>query len=395
MNANNRRDWIKKSALIVGAMALTPYDIWAKKSLEAQQNNEPFLYPEHFAFNEFTPPKTFNFATVKARLGWNENPYGPSKKATEAFIKAVPEGNLYCWMQLQDLIKKVADFEGVKPTQVLMGPGSTDLLERVGVYFFKNEGNIVSADPSYMSLVDTAKAAGATWKSVGLTETYEHDLAAMQKAIDADTKLVYITNPNNPTGTTTNRQKLYDYCEKISEKVPVFIDEAYLELSDGGLKNSMVPLVKEGKNVMVARTFSKVHGMAGLRIGYMVANEEIIEALSKFTIPGFGITGPSIAAASASLDDKENIKECTEKLVETRNKCMSFLKKKKINYLPSQANFVIFEIPVDGQEFQKKIGDKGIFIRTFKFWDKNWCRVSMGKPEEMDLFYSALTELMN
>lgn len=394
MKANGRRDWIKKSSLFAGTLALTPYEIWAKRSLKSQQNNRKFLYPDNSIFNEFTPPANINFNTVKARLAWNENPYGPSPKAVEAYTKAISTGNLYSWFELGGLVNKIAEFENVNPLQILMGPGSTDLLERTGAYYFRSEGNVISGDPSYMSLVEVAQASGAKWKAVKLTKTFEHDLEAMEKAIDSNTNLIYITNPNNPTGTTTNTEKLIDFCSRVSEKVPVFIDEAYLELADNGLKNSMVPLVRDGKNIIVARTFSKVHGMAGFRVGYIVANEQIIEELSKFTLPGFGVSGPAVAAAEASIADTKNITDCTQKLVDTREKTMQFLKSKKLNYIPSQTNFVIFEINKDGQEFSSKLLEKGVLIRTFKFWDTNWCRVSIGKPEEMELFYKAINEIL-
>ena len=154
-----------------------------------------------------------------------------------------------------------------------------------------------------MSLINVVNSIGGSWKSVKLTKEYEHDLDKMESEIDSKTKLIYITNPNNPTATITDSKKLYDFCDSVSTRVPVFIDEAYLEISKGGLKNSMVGLVSKGRDVIITRTFSKIHGMAGLRLGYMVATEERLKKINKITRGGMGIAGPTIHAAIESLND--------------------------------------------------------------------------------------------
>ncbi|SFU39520.1 histidinol-phosphate aminotransferase [Pustulibacterium marinum] len=394
MNALNRRNWIKRSALAVGAITMTPTDIWASKVEAAQLQKRKFLFDNDALFNEFTPPKFPDLSTVKARLVWNENPYGPSNKAQEAFAKAVVEGNHYSWGSLNKLVTKICKNENVKPSQIMMGPGSSDLLEKVAMVYFQNGGNIISADPSYMSLVAVAEASGGTWKPIKLTDDYQHDLDAMEAAIDADTKLVYITNPNNPTATLTNPKKLENFCKRVSKKVPIFIDEAYIELSEAGMKNSMVHLVEKGHDVMVARTFSKIHGMAGLRVGYMAASENIINKIGEITRGGMGITGPSIAAANASLDDAEYLDMCKTELTKARIDTMAYLKSKGIDYMPSQTNFVIFPIDMEGDVFLEKVYAKKIVVRAFNFWDQNWCRVSMGKPKEMQYFFEAMDEIL-
>ncbi len=388
-----RRDWLKKLALTVGAVAVAPTSLWAKNVENAQRNNQKFLY-QNPVFDEFTPPKFPDLSTVKARLVWNENPHGPSKKAAEAFQQAVWEGNHYSWGSLNNLVSKIAEFEGVKPEAIMMGPGSSDLLEKTALVLFQNGGNVISADPSYMSLVSVAKAAGGSWKAVKLTEDYQHDLDAMEAAIDADTKLIYITNPNNPTATITDTQKLKDFCSRVSERVPVFVDEAYLELAPGGLSNSMAPLVAEGKDVYVARTFSKIHGMAGLRMGYMLGKPESLEVINEITRGGMGISGPTIAAASASMDDKEYLDMCIEKFDEAREYTLSYLDSKGINYMPSTTNFIIFPIDMEGDAFLEQIYEHKVVVRAFKFWDQNWCRVSLGTMEEMKYFTEAIDEIL-
>ncbi|RZS92649.1 pyridoxal phosphate-dependent aminotransferase [Aquimarina brevivitae] len=389
----NRRQWLQNGLLAMGGIALAPTSVWGEVVKQAQQNNQRFLFQNSY-FDEFTPPEFPDLNTVKARLVWNENPYGPSKKAMDAFQSAVFKGNHYSWMQLNDLIGKIAKKEGVQRDQLMMGPGSSDLLEKTSLVLFQEGGNIVSADPSYMSMVSVAKAVGGQWKSIPLTPDYQHDLDAMGAAIDKDTKLVYITNPNNPTATITDTKKLKEFCSKISEKVPVFIDEAYLEFTEGGMENSMVSLVAEGKNVIVSRTFSKIHGMAGLRIGYIAGSTSLLEKIKKITRGGMGITGPSIAAASASMDDKVFLSSCKQKLVAARNYTAEFLKDLGIVCMPSQTNFIIFPIPMEGDAFLEEIYKRKIVVRAFKFWDKNWCRVSIGTMDEMKVFTSAISEIL-
>lgn len=387
-----RRNWLKKSALGLGAIALIPTEVWSSNVLNAQSENRTFLYNANNEFNEFTPPYLEDESKLVI-LRANENPYGPPPKSAEAFQKEVFSGNRYSWSTLTDLKKQIANNEGINPDQILMGPGSSDLLEKVAMVFFQKGGNVISADPSYMSLIMVTKSVGGTWKSYKLLEDSQHDLDAMEAGIDSNTKLVYICNPNNPTGSITDAKKLKDFCSRVSEKVPVFVDEAYIELSKNGIKDSMNTLVAEGKNVIVARTFSKIHGMAGLRIGYIIGKKETLDSISEITRGGMGITGPSIAAATTSLNNPDFLVSCKTKIADARAYTKSFLKENNFSYLPSETNFIIFEIPMEGKEFLQKIYAKNVAVRSFKFWDKNWCRVSMGTMDEMKKFTTAIQEI--
>ncbi|MEH6407881.1 MAG: histidinol-phosphate transaminase [Leeuwenhoekiella sp.] len=389
----NRRQWLKTGALAFGAVAVAPTSLWSKTVEDAQKQNRRFLYT-HNSFNEFTPPKFPDLTTVRARLVWNENPHGPSKLAAKAFQEAVFDGNHYSWGSLEALVDKIAVYEGVQKDQIMMGPGSSDLLEKTAMVLFENGGNVISADPSYMSLVSVAKACGGNWKAIKLTDDYQHDLEAMEAAIDDDTKLIYITNPNNPTATSTDSKKLAEFCERVSDRVPVFVDEAYMELSDGGLTNSMAPLVTKGKDVYVSRTFSKIHGMAGLRVGYMLGKVESLNTINEVTRGGMGITGPSIAAASTSMDDAEYLASCKAKIKAAREYTTDYLKGRGIDFMPSETNFVIFPIDMEGDAFLEQIYDRKIVVRAFKFWDQNWCRVSIGTMDEMKIFTDAIDEII-
>ena len=244
----------------MGSMSLAP-------SLAFAGKENLHTYQPESRLKEYLPAFNYDEARILAKLNANENPYGPSPKVVQAISGSASMGNRYGHGDAATLIRMIAEKEGVTPDHIMMGPGSSDLLEKTAFVQFRNGGNIVSADPAYMSIMNTAQSMGASWKPTPLTLDFQHDLDAMAKEVDADTKLVYICNPNNPTGSITDPAKLRAFCAETSEKVPVFVDEAYLEFLDNPDANTVVGLVAEGKDVIVARTFSKIHGMAGLRIG--------------------------------------------------------------------------------------------------------------------------------
>jgi len=389
----SRRNWLKNSTLTLAGIAMMPGDVWANAVQIAQMNNNKFLFASGNTFNEFTPPKIMNSVELKAILRANENPYGPPPKSAEAFQKEVFAGNRYPWQSLSDFRDKIAAKENVSSDQVIIAPGSSDLLEKTAVVFYQKGGNVISADPSYMTLISVSKAVGGEWKSYKLLDDAQHDLESMEAGIDENTKLVYICNPNNPSGSITDAKKLKEFCSRVSEKVPVFVDEAYIELSKNGLKDSMVSLVSEGKNVMIARTFSKIHGMAGLRIGYLVGKQETLDRINDIKSGVMGVSAPSIAAASTSLDNPDFLEMSKTKIIEARDYTVAYLTAKKFIFLPSETNFLIFQIPMDGKTFLEKIYAKQVAVRAFTFWDKNWCRVSMGTMEEMRMFTKAMDEI--
>ena len=390
----SRRDWLKTGAITAGGILATPYlgyseNLKAPLSLDVNGNAvySPF-------FREYLIQDRREFPALAAKLNANENPYGPSPKALEAFKKAASGGNRYAWKELFQLIDKIADFEGVTSNNIMMGPGSSDLLEKTAMVLFMKGGNVVSADPAYMSLIRVAESVGATWKPVPLKKDWSHDLKAMEAAVDAETKLVYICNPNNPTGTITEHKELIDFCSRVSEKVPIFVDEAYLAFMGEGLKKSMVSLIKEGKNVIIARTFSKIHGMAGLRVGYIVGQESTLGQIQKITRGGMGISYPSVFAAMSAMDDIEFLDKSRNLNSACREYVYESLGSMGFEYVPSHTSFMIFPIEMQGKDFLEKMTDLKVGVRAFHFMDKDWCRVSMGTMDEMKLFTEAVSKVL-
>lgn len=393
-HAFNRRDWLRTSLLSAGGALAMPHLTFASSAqfeVTLDQDHNAIYSP---FFKEFLPDSPWELPALKAKLNANENPYGPSPMALDAVKQHAAGGNRYAWGELFALIDKIATYEGVESHQVIMGPGSSDLLEKFGMLSFLKGGNVISADPAYMSLVRVAEAMGAQWKGIPLKKDWSHDLEAMEAAIDSETRLVYICNPNNPTGSLTEAAKLKDFCARVSEKVPVFVDEAYLDFLEDGHEQSMVDLVAQGKNVIVARTFSKIYGMAGLRVGYAVAPKKTIEGVQKITRGGMGISLPSVYAAIQAMDDKAFIDRSRKLNAESREFVYATLKEMGIDYVPSSTSFIIFPIEMEGKAFLNKMQAELVGVRAFSFMNKNWCRVSMGTLEEMQTFAGALKKVL-
>jgi len=292
------------------------------------------------------------------------------------------------------MMKMVAEKEGVPEDHVLLAPGSTDILEKTALASCMKGGNVISADPSYMSLVNTAQKVGATWKNIPLKSDYAHDLDAMAAAIDSDTKLIYICNPNNPTGTLTPAADLKAFCAKVSSKVPVFVDEAYLELTGDFSGMTMAGMVREGYDVMVARTFSKIHGMAGLRMGYMIAKPERLEVIRQMVRTEMGICVTSAEGAMASMGDIEFQNFTRKSNTEAREYVFAALKKAGMSPIPSQTSFILFPLAMPAKDFVEKMMERGVAMRGYTINDKPYGRVSMGTKDEVELFVKSLNEIV-
>lgn len=384
----DRRSWLRSTAVVASSFALSPgLKAFAMHEASAAPNFKAWDWERNYAARP-------DITKLKARLLANENPYGPSDKVRLAIMESAGKGNRYGHSAAAKLIDMIAEKEGVSAEHIMLGPGSTDMLEKTAITHFIDGGNIVSADPAYMSLIKTAMAFKADWKSIPLTKDWAHDLPAMEAAVDKETKLVYVCNPNNPTGSLTESTALWRFCEKIADKAPVFVDEAYLEFLDKPESASMVGLVKKGKNVIIARTFSKIHAMAGLRVGYIVALPETLEKIKSMVRGNMGMSITSLNGAMASLEDmtfQDNSRKWTK---ETREYVFDELKSLGFDYVPSHTSFILFPIEMQGKPFLEKMFDKGIGVRAFEVFDKPYCRVSMGNMKEMRLFMETLKKVL-
>jgi histidinol-phosphate aminotransferase len=328
------------------------------------------------------------------RLGSNENPYGPSKSAREAIVKMASEFNRYPFDASNELKRLIAKHEGVAPEYILLGAGTCELLCLTGLGVGLEKGSILSANPTFPLMMNYASKFNVRWDKVDLDSYLVHDLDAMASAVRSDTQIVFVVNPNNPTGTIVESSKLKDFCIEVSKKTLVYSDEAYLEFLEPSEQVSMVELVKMGHDVVVSRTFSKIYGLAGLRIGYLVAKPDIIKKIGMYQT-GIILNQAAIAAAMVSLGDSEFMAYTRKMNAAARKHLTDYLDKKKWIYGKSRTNVVFFPSPKSGSELLSKTESGGFQIRIWEYQDKEWCRVSIGTLEEMKSFTKAFEQIVS
>lgn len=327
------------------------------------------------------------------RLSSNENPYGPSKQVRKAMINAFDKGCRYPGSYSLNLHEMIAEKEGVTTDHICITGGSTEGLKAVGLTYGKDGGEIIAARPTFLAMMTYAKQWGGSVNWVPLDDGLMHDTDEMEKRISSKTKVIFLCNPNNPTSTLLPPDVLRDFCETASRKTMVFSDEAYYDFIDDPNYPSMVELVKQDKNVIVSKTFSKVYGLAGLRIGYMVAKPEIVKAMRKNLMAFTNMI--AIAAAEEALRDKDFYNFSLHKTKEGKQLICQTLDELGLEYVPSQTNFVFFKSGVPIADLQSKMKAQGILIgRPFPPFDK-WCRISTGTIEEVRRFNQALTTVMS
>lgn len=374
----SRRQWLK-SALAVSA------GIPLSLTLSEQLMAAPVSKAERL-HGIYRPGKLI-------RLGSNENPYGPSAKARKAIEGSMNEGNRYPFSTSTELRDMLAKKEGVSPDHILIGAGSSELLCLTGMSVGLEGGAVLSAFPVFRLLMEYAQKFDARWDKVNLDENLVHDLNALASAYKPDTKIIFLINPNNPTGTILDPAKLKSFCEEMAKKTVVYSDEAYLEFLEPAQQHSMVDLVKKGQNVIVSRTFSKIHGLAGLRLGYVVAPPDLIRKMAERQVWG-NVNQAGIAAAQASIDNTEFMNYTRKMNAEARNHLCSYLDSKKWFYGKSYTNVVFFPAPKDGKTILEETEKRGFQIRIWDYQDKEWCRVSIGTLDEMKAFTKAFDEVV-
>jgi histidinol-phosphate aminotransferase len=286
----------------------------------------------------------------------------------------------------------IAKKEGVSTDHIVLAGGSTEGLKVVGLTYGINGGEIIAAKPTFLSMMTYAELWGGSVNWVPVDKDMMHDLDEMEKRITSNTKLIFLCNPNNPTSTVLPADRVMNFCNTVSDKVTIFSDEAYYDFIEQKNYPSMVDLVKKGKDVIVSRTFSKVYGLAGLRIGYMVARPELAAVLRKNIVAFTNIL--AIEAAKAALKDNEFYDFSLQKTKEAKSLIYNTLDGLKLEYVKSNTNFIFFKSGRDIRTLQKQMLDKGVMIgRPFPPFN-NWCRISTGTIEEVQMFNVALESVL-
>lgn len=346
----------------------------------------------NFSLPETNAAQTANGQTL-IKLSSNENPYGPSPKARQAIIEAVASGNRYAGGEVVALEKLIAEREGVAPENVVLGTGSGEVLAMAAVAYGLDKGEIVTPDPTFWGLQRYAENIGAKITRVPLDANHSHDLKTMRERISANTRLVYVCNPNNPTGTIIPNAELRQFCTDV-KNTPILIDEAYLEYLDDYPASSAVDSVRKGANVIVLRTFSKIYGLAGLRVGYGLARKDIADNLKKFRMTWFNPI--SLRAAIASLQDETFVRESRRKNAETRKFVLAEMDKLKLSSASSNANFIWLNVGVNQRDLPAKLMKANIAIRNgIAPLDSDWARITIGTDAEMQSFTKTLRGIIN
>ena len=324
------------------------------------------------------------------KLASNENPFGPSQKALAAAAEALQSVRLYPDGASYELKTSLADFYGLRPEQFIAGNGSDEVNKMLSEAYLSEGDNIVCADVTFSEYEFGARVMGAEVRKVPLKD-YKHDLSGFLANIDARTKICYICNPNNPTGTIVGEREILEFLEKVPGNVLVVVDEAYSEYVESPEYPDFKKLIG-AYPVVVLRTFSKIYGLAGLRVGIGISSPEIIQNIEKTREP-FNVNLLAQAAAAASLKDQDHIEYCFRENAAARREFYQRCREAGIEYVASEANFVL--IKVDGAEaIVRKMLERGVIVRgTSSFGLKDHIRVSLGTKDQMDRFWQVFTEV--
>src|SRR6266571_5351430 len=343
-----------------------------------------------FSFATEAVPKSMVKGVV--RLSANENPYGPSPKALKAMNDAF---NLSCRYPDEHndlLIDALAKLNGVNRDQILLGDGSGEILKLCAETFTgAKQGTLVVGDPTFEAIINNASASGAEVVKGPLTGTFSHDLPKMMNA--AKEGLIYVCNPNNPTASITPKNEVRDFITKTPRQTMILVDEAYYHYTDSPDYESVIPLVKDHPNLIVARTFSKIYGMAGLRCGYCVAQRETIERMRLHQMWD-SINIMALAAAIANLDDPDQVPNGQRLTSEAKAITIDELDKMGYKTIPSQANFIMFDckrpvVPLIQAMKQRNVEVGRLFPAL-----PNYMRLTIGKRSEMESFLGAFKQVM-
>jgi histidinol-phosphate aminotransferase len=364
-NYTSRRDWLKITAALTAGLSIS-------KNMYA---------------GDWQRQKSAGMILLNS----NENAYGPSPLARKAIMESYLKSNRYPDDFIPVLKKKIAELWKVDANTILLGAGSSEIIGLAAYHVSSNKGHIIVGDPAYKVWNGQAENFGLSINRIALNHNRVHDLDKMLSGITNKTSMVYICNPNNPTGTVNNTDELRRFAQEAAKKTFVFIDEAYTEYA--GLP-SLADLAVTNKNILVAKTFSKIYGLAGARVGYAIAHPDTINTLSKYQPwPDAGVSVVSAVAAAASLNDKSFVQSCKENAAKAREICYSSFTNLKLEYIPSQTNFILFNIDSIKKDFVKEMEALNIYVQFRSHFGGKWCRVSMGTIEEMKQFCSALKSI--
>jgi histidinol-phosphate aminotransferase len=345
-----------------------------------------------FANSTATLPFRQNAAPLL--LHFNENSLGMSPNALSAAKYAIEHyGNRYPDVSVDEFKVKLADHHKVKPEQLIFGNGSTEVLQAIATYAAQNNATMIEPSPTFGDLKGYCKAENLNVIQVPVGHNFEMNIAAMKKQALALTGsvLINICNPNNPTGNIIDFTTVFDWINNAPETHLFLLDEAYFDYAQANaLYKSGLELINQGQdNVVITRTFSKVHGMAGMRMGYGITTVKTANKIKPFAA-GFNLSAAGIAAASAALDDKSFYKKSIEYNQLSKTILVDTLNELELEHIPSDTNFILHRIGTPLADYAKHMQQNGVRVGRKMTLDDRWNRISLGTPDEMKIFSQIL-----
>lgn len=327
------------------------------------------------------------------KLASNENPLGVPESALNAMRNALPQMALYPDGSAFNLKSRLARHLDVKPSQITIGNGSNELLELVARVFLSPQNNAVVSQYAFVVYPLAVKALGASLR-VAPAKNHGHDLEQMASLVDQDTRLVFIANPNNPTGNWLPIDEIEHFLDKIPDHVVVVLDEAYHEYVDKPGYASGLGLLARFPNLLVTRTFSKAYGLAGLRVGYSIASDVLADLLNRLREP-FNVNSLALAAAEAVLDDADFLARSIAINRQGMLQIEAGLREMGLSYIPSAGNFVAIDFGRDAMPLYNAFLQEGIIVRPVGVYQMpTWLRVSVGLPEQNDRFLQSCRRVL-
>ena len=325
--------------------------------------------------------------TWPIRLDNNENAYGPSQKTMAAMKESLPLANRYPGAACQELAESIANLHKTNVENVILGCGSSEILRMVAAASLGPRKKLVVASPTFDLIAEEAKRLNAEVISVPLTKVYTHNLNAMLAKIDGQTGLVYICNPNNPTGGLTPRRELENFLHSLPPKIPVVIDEAYYDyVVEAVSEPSFLDRPLADDRLIVIRTFSAMHGLAGLRVGYAIAGVQMARKLAAIRL-AYGVNIVAAKAAVAALQDSEYVRACRQRNADDHQEFLNVANARMLRVLESHTNFVMLKAERHWQEVVEHFGKNNILLGPLVPSMYGYVRISLGTPDEMKEFW--------
>lgn len=327
------------------------------------------------------------------KLASNENPLGPSPRSIEAMKEAASRMHIYPDGNSFYLKEALASHLGMAPSNFLIGNGSDEIIKMIAETFLEEGEEVIWGDPSFSEYEFATLVMGGRGVPVKLRD-FSFALGDIKAAVNERTRIIFLCSPNNPTGTIIKRSEFKEFISGLREDIIVVLDQAYIEYVQDPEYADGIEEVREGYNLILLRTFSKVYGLAGLRIGYAIARPELISFISRVKEP-FNVNAMAQVAALSALEDEEHLNRSRRLIMEEKVYLYSELAKRGLAYVPTEANFIFIDIKMNSREFFEKMLRKGVIIRTGDiFGFPTFIRLTIGRREENERFLRAFDEVV-